>query len=276
MSNESYIAYWSGEEPTGPGKSPTLDMTPDYVDVVVLFYVVLAPDKDNTLDFKRLVLYNDQATIKGWMQDIRTRQQGQNKKTKFTLGLLGDSFPLKDPESFAQAVKAAYDDWGVDGITIDYEPPSDNANIVNVVQAIRAAIGDYAIMTAPIYTAWQDPSIAALLKPYAAYFNYIETMDYSPYSDRQGTIDAVNWYAQTIGTPEDPKYNKMVIGVSCMEPDNGDFTPLDDVVYFCGWQPPNGARKLGIMLYTLSYDVSSHGSGYPDGTFTKTIHENLP
>ena len=41
MSNELYIAYWSGEEPTGPGKSPTLDMTPDYVDVVVLFYVMV-------------------------------------------------------------------------------------------------------------------------------------------------------------------------------------------------------------------------------------------
>jgi hypothetical protein len=45
MSNELYIAYWSGEEPTGPGKSPTLDMTPDYVDVVPLFYVILNPQR---------------------------------------------------------------------------------------------------------------------------------------------------------------------------------------------------------------------------------------
>jgi hypothetical protein len=38
MSNEIYIAYWSGEEPTGPGLSPTLDKTPDYIDVVPLFF----------------------------------------------------------------------------------------------------------------------------------------------------------------------------------------------------------------------------------------------
>jgi hypothetical protein len=43
----------------------------------------------------------------------------------------------------------------------------------------------------------------------------------------------------------------------------------------CKYEPPK-ACKLGIMLYTLSYDVTSHGSGYPDGTFTKTIHDYLP
>ena len=110
MSNELYIAYWSGEEPTGPGKSPTLDMTPDYVDVVPLFYVIL--NSNGTLNFDRLVLHNSQATIKGWMQAIRTRQKNQPKKTKFTLGILGDSFPAQDPATFSKTVKAAVDDWG--------------------------------------------------------------------------------------------------------------------------------------------------------------------
>jgi hypothetical protein len=33
------------------------------------------------------------------------------------------------------------------------------------------------------------------------------------------------------------------------------------------------------MLYTSSYDVKTRkgsGTGYPNGTFTETIHENLP
>lgn len=33
------------------------------------------------------------------------------------------------------------------------------------------------------------------------------------------------------------------------------------------------------MLYTFSYDVKGRaggGTGYPDGTYTKTIHEKLP
>lgn len=274
MSNELYIAYWSGEEPTGQGKSPTLDMTPDYVDVVVLFYVIL--NSDGTLNFDRLVLYNDEATIKGWMQDIRTRQQNQPKKTKFTLGILGGSFSSQDPTTFAQTVKAAFDDWGVDGITVDFEPPDGESSIVGVVQAIRDAIGSEAIMTAPIYSPWTF--YPEILKDYAAVFDYIETMDYTPYTpnwDVQSTTDIYVDYAKIIGTAENPAYEKIAIGVSCMKPSNGDFTPLDDVISFCKYEPPTG-NKLGIMLYTLSYDVTSHGSGYPDGTFTETIHENLP
>jgi hypothetical protein len=270
MSNELYIAYWSGEEPTGQGKSPTLDMTPDYIDVVPLFYVIL--NSDGTLNFDRLVLYNDENTIKGWMQDIRNRQQNQSKKTKFTLGILGDGFPSQDPTTFAQTVKNAFDDWGVDGITVDYEPPDGDEKIVVVVTAIHDAIGSEAIMTAPIYSAWYG--YGDVLNKYAAVFDYIETMDYTPYPGESATLSNYDWYAQTIGTAENPAYDKIAIGVSCMEPPN-NFTPLNDVISLCKYEPPSG-NKLGIMLYTLSYDVTSHGSGYPDGTFTKTIHENLP
>ena len=272
MSTELYIAYWSGEEPTGPGQSPTLDMTPDYVDVVPLFYVIL--NADGTLNFDRLVLHNGQATIKGWMRDIRSRQQNQAKKTKFTLGILGDSFPSQDPTTFAQTVKAAVDDWDVDGVTVDYEPPSSDANIVNVVMAIRKEIGDEAIMTAPVYSRWDG--MDELLKNFAAPFDYIETMDYSPYVGLQATMDAYAGYAKAIGTANAPAYNKIAIGVSCMEPSSNFYTPLNDVISLCKYEPTAQAKKLGIMLYTLSYDVTSHGSGYPDGTFTKTIHANLP
>jgi Glycosyl hydrolases family 18 len=129
MSNEIYIAYWSGEEPTGPGQSPTLDKTPDYIDIVPLFYVLI--NDDGTLDFNRLVLHNSEETIKGWMQVIRQRQQNQQKKTRFTLGILGDSFPSQDPTTFAQTIKAAVDDWGVDGVTVDYEPPDGDPKILD-------------------------------------------------------------------------------------------------------------------------------------------------
>jgi hypothetical protein len=272
MSNELYIAYWSGEEPTGAGKSPTLDMTPDYIDVVPLFYVIL--NSNGTLNFDRLVLHNNQATIKGWMQDIRTRQKNAPKKTKFTLGILGSSFPSQDPATFAKTVKAAVDDWGVDGVTVDYEPPSSDANVVKVVAAIRKEIGTKAIMTAPVYSAWYG--MDQLLHDYAAVFDYIETMDYSPYGSLKGTTDAYVGYAQAIGSAKNPAYNKIAIGVSCMQPSTGYYTPLNDVISLCKYEPSTVNKKLGIMLYTLSYDVTSHGSGYPDGTFTKTIHTNLP
>ena len=274
MSNETYIAYWSGEEPTGPGQSPTLDKTPDYIDIVPLFYVLI--NADGTLNFDRLVLHNSEQTIKGWMQDIRTRQQNQPKKTKFTLGILSEDFPSQDPTTFAQTIKDAVDDWGVDGVTVDYEPPDGDIKIVPVVKAIRAAIGSKAIMTAPIYYDWTwYPNV---LKDYGALFDYLETMDYTPYPFSNGvktTTDHYESYAQTIGGAGSPAYEKIAIGVSCMEPSKNNFTPLADVIDLCKYEPPKG-KKLGIMLYTLSYDVTSHGSGYPDGTFTKTIHDNLP
>ncbi len=270
MSNQTFIAYWSGEEPTGPDHSPTLVQTPDYVDVVILFYVNVTDDGD--LDFSRLVLHNDQPTIMGWMAAIRKRQQNQERKTKFTLGILSGSFPDQDPATFSQKVAAAAKSWGVDGITIDYEPPSENPSIIGVVQKIKDALPASALMTAPIYSAWEgNPE----LEPYAALFDYVTTMDYTGYPGYDPTISFYEGYAKVVGGAAGPAYGKLGIGVSCMTFSNDNHTPLVDVEKLCAYEPA-GANKLGIMLYTLSYDAPGHGSPYPLFTYTKTIHENLP
>ena len=272
MSSEVYIAYWIGEEPTGPGQSPTLNKAPDYIDIIPLFYVLM--NADGSLNFDRLVLHNSQSDIKGWMQEIRIRQQNQPKKTRFTLGILSENFPSQDPKAFAQTVKAAVDDWGVDGVTVDYEPPDGDRRILDVVQEIRTAVGPEALMTAPIYDRWT--LYLDLLKSYGNLFDYLETMDYTPYLDQGTTITSYESYAQTVGTEKNPAYEKIAIGVSCMEPGEDNFTPLADVIELCKHEPARSRKKAGIMLYSLSYDVISHGSGYPDGTFTETIHANLP
>lgn len=265
MSNQTFIAYWSGEEPTGPQNSPTLVETPDYVDVIILFYVTVTQSGD--LNFDRLVLHNDQQTIMGWMAQIRERQKSQTRKTKFTLGILSSSFPNQDPATFAAKVARAAQSWGVDGITIDYEPPSDSPSIVKVVQAIKSALPSDALMTAPIYGAWySNPQLG----PYAAEFDYVTTMDYTPYPGYEETTSLYETYANAIGGSAN-----LAIGVSCMQFTNGNHTPLDDVKKLCSYEPTNGT-KLGIMLYTLSYDTPGHKSPYPLFTYTDTIHENLP
>ncbi len=270
MSNETFIAYWSGEEPTGPAHSPTLDQTPDYVDVVILFYVTVTDNGE--LDFSRLVLHNDQSTIMGWMAEIRRRQINQERKTKFTLGILSSSFPDQDPVAFSGKVADAAKSWGVDGITIDYEPPGESPSIIGVVQAIRDSLPADAIMTAPIYFAWnENPE----LEPYAALFDHVTTMDYTPYPGYDQTISLYEGYATAIGGAAGPAYDKLGIGVSCMTFSNGNHTPLEDVEKLCSYEP-TGANKLGIMLYTLSYDAPGHGSPHSLFTYTKTIHENLP
>jgi Glycosyl hydrolases family 18 len=269
MSNETFIAYWNGEEPTGPDHSPTLAQTPDTVDLIVLFYVLITDKGD--LDFSRLVLYNDQATIMGWMAEIRERQKDQPRKTQFSLGILSSAFPQQDPTTFAAKVAAAAQSWGVDGIDIDYEPPSFSSSIIPVVQAIKDALPAGSILSAPIYSAWiGNPELA----PFTALFDYVSTMDYTPYPGYSQTISLYETYAKAMGGGA-AAYNKLGIGVSCMTFTNKNHTPLDDVKKLCAYEP-KGASKLGIMLYTLSYDAPGHGSPYPLFTYTDTIAENLP
>lgn len=266
MGSETYIAYWSGEEPTGAGKAPTLADTPDYVDIVPLFPVAVAAD--GSLDFHRLERHNSRETIKDWMAEIRKRQEERPRKTRFTLCLSGDVFPVLDPAAFAGTVRAACDDWGVDGVTIDYRPAGDDPGIVDVVTAIRAALPEGALMTAPIDGSWL--ARPALLKDFAAPFTCLSTLDCAPYPDYATTLKNFNAYAAAIGDA-----GKLAIGVSCVGMGEGNATPLHDVVKLCGYEPAVG-RKCGVMLYTLSHDVASNGNGYPDGTYTLTVHEDLP
>jgi hypothetical protein len=99
-------------------------------------------------------------------------------------------------------------------------------------------------------------------------------MDYTPYPGYATTIALYEGYAQAMGGGA-AAYGKLGIGVSCMTFTNGNHTPLDDVKKLCAYEP-EGAAKLGMMLYTLSYDTPNHGSPYPLFTYTNTIAENLP
>lgn len=66
---------------------------------------------------------------------------------------------------------------------------------------------------------------------------------------------------------------KIAIGMICMSP--GQMNSVEEVARMFEWEPRN-AKKRGAMLYTFSYGVKERekrGTGYPDGTHTKTIHE---
>lgn len=105
-------------------------------------------------------------------------------------------------------------------------------------------------------------------------------MDYTPWPEGGASEmeELFGQYAQVIGSPE-----QLAIGVSCMGPaDSGNFTPLTDVEAVTKWEPSKDS-KAGVMLYTFSYDVPKRpvpngwsGTGSPAGTWTETIHQNLP
>src|SRR5262245_9202687 len=215
MGKETFIAYWSGEEPTGPDCSPTLAQTPDTVDLVILFWASIDPNGD--LNFSELVGQNDQATIMGWMAEIRQRQKGRPRRTRFLLSINSELLNRQEPDKFAKKVEDAARSWGVDGIDIDFEPPHSNPPVMPVIKAIKDALPAGSLLTAPIYRPWNDhANLKRQLASYATLFDYIMTMDYTPCVSYEDTIQLYEAYAQAMGG-DAAAYGKLAIGVSCME-----------------------------------------------------------
>ena len=266
MSNEVFINYWIGQEPNPP--SPTLNQMPGYVNIVPLAFVTI--DENYNLDFSFLTQHFSASEIQGWIQTVKAN----GTKVLFSINSqrLG-SVPQNQQQAFVQQTVAAMSEWGVDGIDFDYEPPQENNTLISLIQALRAASPEGSVFTAPIYFPWiYQPT---LLSQLAGVVDYISTMDYTPYPGYDETISLLEQYAGIMGG-----WSKLVVGMSCMGPSNsGNFTPLDDVKKLSAYEPSSSETKGGCMLYTFSYDVESRsgsGTGYPDGTWTETIHENMP
>jgi hypothetical protein len=280
MATEKSIIYWIGQEPTGPGHSPTLDQMPAAVSIVPLAFCGIDV-ATNSLTYGLLTERNSAETIQGWIKTVRANG------TKVVLSVLSTAFEEVDPQQFAQNVQSAVAEWGVDGIDIDYEPPTwesdKQQHVLAVVKALRQTLGTDALLMAPIYSAWSD---ASFLHDYAAELDLLTTMDYTPYPGLADTEQLFEQYAKAIGSSE-----KLAVGVSCMSgpksPDPNNFTPLADVITLCQWEPASGT-KAGAMLYTSSYDIKvrmvtpkdgkpyDSGTGQPDGTWTNTILKYLP
>jgi hypothetical protein len=268
VSKEVFVNYWIGEEPNPP--SPTLNQMPAYVNIAPLAFVSI--NDSYQLDFRFLTQHFPAAQIQGWIKTIRAN----GTKVLFSINdqKLG-SVPASQQPAFVKNVVQNVAAWGVDGIDFDYEPPQQSATFVPLIQALRAALPPGSVFTAPIYQPWT--SYRTMLAQLAGAVDYISTMDYTPYPGYQTTINRCNQYASIIGG-----WSKLVIGMSCMgppPPQSQNFTPLEDVKQLSAYEPSATESKGGAMLYTFSYDVKSRknsGTGYPDGTWTKTIHENLP
>jgi Glycosyl hydrolases family 18 len=257
-----FIAYWTGEEPTGPTHSPTLADVPaaliDSIDLIIMNFI---PVVKGDLDFSFLTKHNDQKTIMSWIAAIRRRQRNLPTRTKFSLSIESGDFATLNPTAFAAKVKAAAIDWEADGIDIDYEPPTANPDILRVVREIKSAFPERFILTTPIYAAWLKSEVKRLLASYVALFNVVTTMDYTEYPGFNETIDYVKQYAAAIGG-EDP-YSKLAIGISCTDFNNGNHTPPEDIPKLCNYKF-DPQTSPGAMLYSLSYDAPGHAGGaYP-------------
>lgn len=268
MSDEVFIDYWIGQEPNPP--SPTLDQMPAYVNIAPLAFVSI--DDNYELAFGFLTQHFSAAEIQGWIKTI----QANGAKVLLSINdqKLG-SIPAASEAAFVANVVANVAAWGVDGLDFDYEPPENSATLVPLIDSLRSALPTGSVFTAPIYSPWT--SYPHLLAQLAGSVDYLSTMDYTSYPGYDPTIKLCTQYAGIIGG-----WSKLVIGMSCMGPASShNFTPLDDVKKLSAYQPSATESKGGGMLYTFSYDVTTRnngttGTGYPDGTWTETIHEYLP
>lgn len=263
---------------TGSGRSPILPRPrstrcrPTSTSRPLAF---LSIDSNYELDFGFLTQHFPAAQIQGWIKTIRAN----GTKVLFSINdqKLG-SIPAANQAAFVANVVANAAAWGVDGLDFDYEPPANSITLVPLIQALRSALPAGSVFTAPIYSPWT--SYPALLKQLAGAVDYITTMDYTPYPGYDNTISLCGQYATIMGG-----WSKLVIGMSCMGPASDqpwhNFTPLADVKQLSAYEPSATESKGGGMLYTFSYDVTtrnngSSGTGYPDGTWTETIHQCLP
>jgi chitinase len=241
-SQQAFMGYWLGYV---QGGAP-LQATPASVGIVALAFAVTSPGPDGdtiTLDF---------LTSQHPAEDIRAGVKAlQARGVKVVMSINGKpnwaghagGWDNLDPAVFAANVKAiVVDQWGLDGVDLDHEAgavtPGDN--FVQVVKALRRALGPDALLTLPVYL---GPKRDAYLSQVREDISFVSTMGYWSGFDSQ--ITRFDKYAALVG-PE-----KVAIGVADAATPARDNTAFSIVAKLAAWDP-DGAHKAGMMLWNLN------------------------
>lgn len=265
MASQLYTAFWLGYVPSGPGAAPALAATPPYIDRLVLAFGNLYPGNSTCLSFFQKSHSQDE--IRRGIAAIRK----SSPKTKILMSLIGTPHPpvgwntgITDPAVFGSWCAALAQGWDLDGFDIDNEDLDTwpGQQFVDAVVGMRTAMPD-AILTLDTYQFRRDQ---AVIKQLAPCLSGINTMAY--FDSYDAMIALVEQYAGVI----DP--GKISVGVKADKVGQQQGTSVEDTARLCRWNPSAGA-KAGMMLWNLSSDIESV-TGQPDGTWTRTIRDNLP
>jgi len=255
MSKQIFTTYWGGYFDTPLSDPQTLDMTPDYIDYVILAFI--GPIKDSTVETTYLCSKYSESQIKEWIQVCHQK----NIKVFFSiLDTPQTHWDQIDLHIFAKSIKQKMIEWDIDGIDIDAESgmPED----VYVKTFIELANELYLILDGKplIYTcyqgiAYQDGKILTAIKDK---LNWIQLMAYfDTYTDM---IALYQDYSTIMG-------NNICIGVKAGNP---DITLLPEVAQLSQWNP----NKKGMMLWTINRDIPYY-TDKPNLTWANTINENI-
>ncbi|MEO1045577.1 MAG: glycosyl hydrolase family 18 protein [Pseudomonadota bacterium] len=266
MTSQTFTAFWLGYVPSGPGAAPALSATPDYIDTLVLAFANLFPD--NTTCTGYLQKSHSEDYLRAGIASIRE----SSPDTRILLSLIGTPIPpvgwntgITDPAAFGSWCANLAHDWDLDGFDIDNE--DDNSfpgqQFCDAVIGMRTAMPDK-ILTLDTYIFDRDKEV---IKQLAPHLTSINTMAY--FKDLEDMQTLVNQYASVI------EPGKISIGVKADKVGPiTQGTSVEETKALCTWEPDAGTKK-GMMLWNLSSDIESV-TGKPDGTWTRTIHENLP
>jgi chitinase len=240
-SSQAFMGYWLGYV---QGGAP-LQATPASVGIVALAFAVTSPGPDGdtiTLDF--LTSQHPAEEIRAGVKALQARGvkvvMSINGKPNW-IGHAGGWDNL-DPIAFAANVKAiVVDQWGLDGVDLDNEAGSviPGENFVQVVKALRHALGPDALLTLPVYL---GPRRDAYLSQVREEISFVSTMGYWSGFDIQ--LMRFDKYAALVG-PE-----KVAIGVADAA-NSGQNTAFSIVARLAAWNPES-THKAGIMLWNLT------------------------
>jgi Glycosyl hydrolases family 18 len=262
-SSQAFMGYWLGYV---QGGAP-LEATPASVGIVALAFAVTSPGPDgDTISLDFLTSQHPAEEIRAGVKALQARGvkvvMSINGKPNWA-GHAGGWDNL-DPVAFAANVKAiVVDQWGLDGVDLDNEAASfiPGDNFVQVVKALRHALGPDALLTLPVFIGAKRD---AYLSQVRQEISFVSTMGYWSSFDIQ--LMRFNKYAALVG-PE-----KVAIGVADAATPAGQNTRFSIVARLAAWNPES-THKAGMMLWNLNPPLLEQEA---TAQWCAAIADNLP
>ena len=255
MKDFKFTTYWGGyfDSPL------TLDLTPQYIDVVSLAFV---GPLNNQVETKYLCSRYTEEQIIDWVRKLQERGQ------TVTMSLLDTPethWNIVDKDTFAESIgEIAFEKWGVDGLDIDAESGMPDSvfvqNFVDLIKALRKTNGDKFPISYTCYLGTNGPD-KDIINQVKEEIDFLQLMAY--FDDTNSMKALFNDYCSIF--PSD----KIYIGVKAGN--ESGCTPLKEVAQLSQW---NINSKGGIMLWTANRDYPIFTGEVP-WTYSETIHKNL-
>ena len=182
-----FTTYWGGYFKNTPDNPQTLDMTPSFIDIVILAFI--GPINDSTVETSFLCSQYSENQIKEW---IKICHQKNIKVFVSILDTPQTHWDTIDLVKFSKSLKKLIDDWELDGVDIDAESdmnPNNYINtFVNLVNCIKNEIGNLPI-SYTCYTGTNGPD-GVILPQIKDKIGWIQLMAY--FDSYEGMINLYN------------------------------------------------------------------------------------